>query len=125
MSTDVTSVTKSLDRIADALEGGGSGGGSSAEPLIIHETNDETNLKYILDKTWKEIDDAFVSGRMCIFDGSYYDNVFERTKVTRSIIKSIYTILDIDRTQYSIEFLNGQSFFTFDENGYPDYYYGD
>ena len=57
MSTDVTSVTKSLDRIADALEGG-----SSAGSFYIHATITSENTLTDGDKTAEEIESALESG---------------------------------------------------------------
>ena len=65
MSTDVTSVTKSLDRIADALEGG-SGGGSSAEPLIIETTGAMNPTKFTMTTKAIDVFNAFKGGRTCL-----------------------------------------------------------
>ena len=65
MANDVTSLTKSLDRIADALEGqssGGSGGGGVFNVNCSVEQITQSVTTYTLDKTWKEINDAFMAG---------------------------------------------------------------
>ena len=68
------SLTESLDAIADYIEENGTGGGSSAEPLIINVSGDEEREATIMDKTWKEIKDAFVSGKLCLVNLSNSSN---------------------------------------------------
>lgn len=42
------------------------GGGEMSSILIVNQTYDYDNSRRILDKTWKEIDDAVRSGIVCV-----------------------------------------------------------
>ena len=59
MANDVTSITKSLDRIADALEGGSSGGGGS-EPtgMKVTFTHNPQTVTWSSDTTFADIKTA-------------------------------------------------------------------
>lgn len=52
-----------LNHMEDGIASGGSGG----SVLIVRSTYDESTSKNILDKTWKEINDAFQSGTMILY----------------------------------------------------------
>ena len=66
-TADVSGVTTSSEMI-DYIEdvAGSGGGGGSVEDFSITATWDVEAERYYLDKTWKEIKDAFVAGNRCI-----------------------------------------------------------
>ena len=94
----------------------GTGGGSSSEKLIIGETTtietvDEQEIAtYTLDKTWKEIYDAFMSTGAVIMKIDY-EEFFAVGIIGVSSIGSLHSVLGYDGVQY-----NATS-----ENGYPSY----
>ena len=89
--------------------------GMQKEPLIITET--VADYVGTLDKTWKEIHDAFYSGRPCIFsldDGHDYNGLY-----------SISLVYQGGSEQFTVNDVYNHSWSATTENGYPEYYYGD
>lgn len=101
------------DRI-DAIEEGGGGGGGGAV-LIVNGSDDVEVM--VLDKTWKEIKDAFIAGTSVLIH--YADTEFEDNR---------YVLVDgitHNGEQYYV-YVNSSiggadSFATLSENGYPEY----
>lgn len=99
------------DRI-DAIEEGGGGGGAA---LIVNGSDDVEVMA--LDKTWKEIKDAFIAGTSVLIH--YADNEWEDNR---------YVLVDgigHNGEQYYV-YVNSSiggadSFATLNENGYPEY----
>ena len=134
MANDVISITKSLDRIADALEGqsGGSSGGES-EPLMINlEAVYGEQSDYISGERMtvlaSAIYDAFKSGRTCIVN-------LKRTNIAESDHQDPegygYVVhcthereLEDSKLQISFQkYGNGPVTFYENDEGYPFYSY--
>ena len=116
MDKDVTSVTKSLDRIADALEGksGGGSSGGGAEPFVIEAVDHTDRYDVLTDKTWSEIASAFRSGQVCIINGGRHNVNMSNVVLEVASANDLYYVFTKDDTYY----VNT-------ENGYPHIYYGD
>lgn len=99
----------------DVSGGGGSGGGVF---LIESESTESgTTLK----KTWKEIKDAYISGKQCIITmiGEVQEMAFESYLIVAAVNKldTSYSIFASDSETYT--------FVTDSENGYPTFTVGD
>ena len=110
-----------LKRIADyivenGIGGGGSGGAFLVTCSVVHGTHGETT--YTLNKTWKEIYDAFTAGVTVIVskvDGIYW---------SKDIVSYVGGATDDERTSYSVCFGSGfdvLSLLAYAENDYPTY----
>lgn len=88
--------------IVDAI-GGGGGGGTGGGILVVHD-NDGT-----LDKTWKEISDAFDAGALV--------HVYRNEDGLLS--KEIITMLVTNNTDMFGVVISGYPYATNTENGYP------
>ena len=81
MATDVTSVTKSLDRIADALEGqsggGSSEGGSSIFRISWHKVDESGRYGLELNKTANEILEALENGMTPVIFGEVVQGMYD------------------------------------------------
>ena len=82
MATDVTSLTKSLDRIADALEGQSSGGSSSAIFRIGWHKVDSDKYGVELDKTLNEIIEALENGMVPVLFGEPIESIYENSHIS-------------------------------------------
>ena len=83
--------------------------------LITVVIDPESPSMATLDKTWKEIHDAFLEGKQCVvvWDQSYDDNV--------STAWSIVSELSISNGLYHVTFgYNSNMFSTSSEDGYPE-----
>ena len=109
-SGDVITADK-LNNIESGVEAA-SGSGSESGPLIIHGTKEGTVVT--LDKTWKEIYDAFMMGIPCLYDFSD-----EFTTVRLCLCSNI----NVYNSQYNITFCDASGsslYYSIDsENGYP------
>ena len=124
MANDVTSITKSLDRIADALEGqsGGSSGGGAflVTCSVVHGTHGETT--YTLNKTWKEIHDAQMTGKSVVISVVDESSEIDEGSWMQMESTSFYPTGDGNRS-YSVGFGGqyGWPLTTDSETGYPTY----
>lgn len=96
------------------MEDGIAGVGGSV--LVVRATNDTDNSQYILDTTWRQIYNAFLSNGCVVLadpvsNGEQYKTIEE-------------LFFYPNDSQYTVIFL-GDSYTTNSENGYPTYYYGD
>ena len=100
------------DRI-DTIEEGGGGGGAAA--LIVNGSDDAEVVA--LDKTWKEIKDAFIAGTSILIhyaDTDEADNLYALVNGIANYSGQYYV--------YVNSAINGvDSFTTLSENGYPEY----
>ena len=100
----------------------GDGGGGSSGPFIVNITIDNQSLGH-MDKTWREIRDAFVSGKTCLTkfedDGYCVDRY--------GLIYSIDHEHNNSYNQYNIYFFRNTGYIEMwsvtDENEYPYYNY--
>lgn len=119
MSTDVTSVTKSLDRIADALEGQSGGGSSGGSVFLIQMTYGDH--EEVLSKTWKEIYDAYMSGATCIVQKAKSESApDDKPNGANMLVTNVY--YDQDYSVDCASWTRGK-FYISSENGYPRYIY--
>lgn len=94
---------------------GSSGGGGSV--LLVEMTRDE-NWLYSLDKTWKEIKDAFFSGVVIVhFDD---ENEYEHYEYWYQILK-VQIMHDAEIPRYFVTVSDTYTFATSTETGYPSY----
>ena len=100
--------------ILEFLQNGGGGGGS--EPLVVNITTEDT--VETLDKTWKEIKDAFDSGTIVLV--RYND---DWSSWSGQVIS-----YKTDGHQYDVTFVRGQDVVLYysasSEDGYPEYSFG-
>lgn len=93
----------------------GEASGGTTEPLIVNQTTTEVDgtSAQLLDKTWKEIHDAYVSGRPVYIEDPT-DNYQQVVNIYRTdaddVIFEVFTINAI---------ISDNSYYTEDENGYP------
>ena len=105
--TGDTITAEKLNKIESGIEGATNDGGV----LLINVVHDEDTGITTLDKTWKEIHDAFIQGLSCITyledgGGTWYN----------SIINVVY-----DGSNYSVtEGVINLEYTTDNENGYPN-----
>ena len=110
-----------VDKIADQMSSGGSGG-STASVLLVNATVDaEDENLYTLDKTWNEIKQAYTNGSTVLVhwpefmqQGDHYSSVINVQKLMDSPPNWNYYIYVTG--DYDIAF-NSE-----DVNGYPQYY---
>lgn len=94
--------TSKIIALIKAVGGSGGGGGGSGGGYLAVHSNDG-----VLDKTWKEINDALVEGKyVCLVQ------ISDETK------HKINFITWYDGSEYYVE-INGNSYVTDSENGYP------
>ena len=120
MDKDVTSVTKSLDRIADALEGKSGGGSSGGGSVFLIQMTQTEDYDRVLNKTWKEIYDAYMSGATCIVQKAKteYDPE-DKPNGANMLVTNVYW--DQDYCVNCADWELGK-FYVYDENGYPKNY---
>lgn len=105
-----------LKRIADYIvENGMGGGGGGGSPLLIHATYDESEQTTTLDKTWREIKDAYLSVG-CIVDNSQYNDYWKKWDYSYKPLKSVDSS---DENSYYVRTFDGMDFRTTSEDGYP------
>lgn len=108
---DVITANK-LNHMEDGIADGGGGG------VFVIEISDTGGL-YTLSKTWKEINDAFTSGKQCIaiyedLEDTYpFSNYYSLGYMTYSGGPSP------GDTNYNVQFQGNQSYSCTDENDYP------
>ena len=104
------------------------GGVEAADGGALIVTQSDTESHYVLDKTWKEIHDAFVAGIPVIInehDESQYgtnDYSFFVTEVFCNVA------VDPDPSYWCVDVVHQGSrreYQADSETGYPSYYYGD
>lgn len=91
------------------------------EPLIVTETV----VDYVgtLDKTWKEIHDAILSGTTVLFDEISYGVEDPTLVVSESYIP---LMIRCDSYLYYVDKIDGGNAWSCNtETDYPSYYYGD
>ena len=106
-----------LNHMEDGIASGGSGGGV----LIARGTQDESTSNMVLDKTWKEINDAFQSGTIVLYKEESAGITASET--TRQIL-SVYTNENLGGgTVYGLYVFStsqgGNLWTTDSETGYP------
>jgi len=103
--------------LAKAVGGsGGGGGGGGGSVLIVNVTVDE-GIR-VLDKTWKEIKDAYVGGVFIVV----YDNKLTNPAIESfDDIISIFSEVDGEDIYYSVLFGQGTLFEAMSEDEYPVY----
>ena len=95
-----------LNHMEDGIAGAG------GEPLLVHESYDEETGIYLLDKTWKEIKDAYIStGCLLVEQG---DN--------KLIYYTPYSVRH-EGSQYEVTF--ARNYYAEGENNYPSFHYDD
>lgn len=103
----VDPIARGMAAEALAAGGGGSGGGA----FVVHSSDDDTP---VLDKTWKEIKDAWDNGAIVVVVNAYNDIAY---------LATVPSQVDTDVFALSI-FGNGFSeyYVASSENGYPEYH---
>jgi hypothetical protein len=97
------------------------GGGGGAEPFIIRSEDHPDEEKDYLDKTWKEIKEAFMSGKPCI--GELPVESGGVRKLYYKNLGSVEYDPSYETMGYSIYFFSG-TYSCNSENDYPSLYYG-
>lgn len=99
------------DMIEAITQKAGSGGGGGSV-LFVEMTKDENDI-FSLDKTWKEIKDAFSSGVVIVhFDDEHYEHWYP--------ISNLQIMHDEESPTYIVR-VDIYEFLTTSENDYPSY----
>ena len=91
--------------------------GNESTAFIINESSESTG---VLDKTWKEIHDAFLSGKLCILDTSFSNNGLEW--IQNYPLSYIGYNPNLDNGTYSVVFggeSSSREYYASNENDYP------
>ena len=99
-----TPITREETFLQAIIDNGGGGGGTGGGVLVVNDNNGT------LDKTWKEITDAFDAGTLV----HVYQNVGGGVS-----IKVIVNIIATNNTDMYGVSVNGHQYATNTENGYP------
>ncbi len=106
--------------VIENQQSGGSSGGSSSGVMIVEATNSDGTTTATLNKTWKEIHDAFVAGTTVLVHHTVID---EYQGVTTEIdCISLINNINSSNGEYHVyfhEFVNMMDCSTDTETGYP------
>ena len=101
--------------IMGAKSAGGGGGGGGGGALIVHESYDEQNGAYVLDKTWQEIADASLAGIVALIMAK-----FEGTGIDRTEIRYLSYTEEVGG-EYTVYFENHNFYTTDSPDKYPTF----
>lgn len=107
------------DLIFEIAEAIGDSGSDSDNVFTINLTYDETTKKYTTDKTFREISEAFLSGKTCIcVSNEPGDNEGEYSRL-QSIVKNVYDAYADSTYTYTVGIDNYNALSCSDMDGYP------
>lgn len=111
-----------IDEVINTMDAsGGSGGGGALNITLSVTTGEHSETIYRLDKTWREIKDAFIAGKVIIFTVE-----LEGTTEYGYVLGIAFSSYD-EGTDYSVilSYASGfnatTSLVTSSEDGYPEY----
>ena len=116
--------TQTIEELASKLEEGGSGGGTSTLKVIISNTGSTM----VMDKTWKEIHDAYLSGGVvfeCRTGAPEYDEDYSWYSVGTMVYHHDLKYDDGDYYTIDVNDGNNTQYRASSENDYPEYNYED